>query len=72
MDNIETLRERLRIKFKDGDGYFYKYYLAKDVKIIKDVEVDESISADNADDLKELEKLEKLEKAEQENEAEDY
>ena len=35
VDNIETLKEVVRVKIKDGDGYFYKKYNAKDVKIIK-------------------------------------
>ena len=38
VDNIEILREKLRIKFKGEEGYTYKKYDAKDVTIIKDVE----------------------------------
>lgn len=41
VDGVETLKEKLRIKFKDGDGFYYKKYDAKDVKIIKDVETKE-------------------------------
>ena len=35
VDNIETLKEVVRVKIKDGDGYLYKKYNAKDLKIIK-------------------------------------
>ena len=35
VDSIETLKEIIRVKFKDGDESFYKKYNAADVKIIK-------------------------------------
>ena len=40
VDGVETLKERVRVKIKneDGDGFIYKRYDAKDVKVIKDVE----------------------------------
>lgn len=31
VDNVEILKEEVRVKFKDGDEYFYKKYKAKDV-----------------------------------------
>lgn len=65
--SIETLKERLRIKFKDGDDTFFKKYDTKDVTVIKDVEDDDKITAkdvENEEDLKELEELEKLDKTE--------
>ena len=37
VDAIETLKEKVRVKLKDGDGFFYKKYDAKDIKVIKDV-----------------------------------
>ena len=39
VDGVETLKERVKVKFKteDGDGYTYKRYDAKDIKVIKDV-----------------------------------
>ncbi len=55
VDSIETLKERLRVKFRDGEGFFYKKYNASDVKIIKNVEKKEEI---DARELKELKKLE--------------
>ena len=48
VDGIETLKEKVRVKLKDGDGFFYKKYDAKDIKIVKDVitkeeEIDEEL-----------------------------
>ena len=62
VDSIETLKERVRVKIKDpeGDGYFYKRYEAKDIKVIKDV-VAEKIDQEELEHKKELEELEKLE-----------
>ncbi len=62
VDSIETLKERVRVKIKDpeGDGYFYKRYEAKDIKVIKDV-VAEKIDQEELQHKKELEELEKLE-----------
>ena len=37
VEAIETLKERVRVKIKDNEeGYFYKRYDAKDIKVIKD------------------------------------
>ena len=55
---IETLKERIKVKFRDGDGFFYKRYELPDIKIIKNIERKEE--HDNLEDIKELEKLEKL------------
>lgn len=63
VDSIETLKERVRVKIKDneGDGYFYKRYDAKDIKVIKDA-VTEKVDQEEIEHKKELEELEKLEK----------
>ncbi len=63
IDGIETLKERVRVKIKnaDDDGYSYKRYDAKDVQVIKDVEV-EQVDEEEIKNKKELEELEKLEK----------
>ncbi len=63
VDAIETLKERVRVKIKDneGDGYFYKRYDSKDIKVIKDVTA-EKIDEEELKHKKELEELEKLEK----------
>ena len=64
VDSIETLKERLRVKIKDGDDYIYRRYDAKDVKVIKDEEK-ERLDQEEIEHQKELEELEKLEKAEE-------
>lgn len=61
VDSVEILKEKIRIKFKDGEEYFYKKYDAKDVKIIKDVQA-EQYNPEEEENKNELEKLEKLEK----------
>lgn len=61
VDNIETLKEVVRVKIKDGDGYFYKKYPAKDIKIIKDNTI-EKMDEEELRNKKELEQLEELEK----------
>ena len=59
VDNIETLKEVVRVKIKDGDGYLYKKYNAKDIKIIKDA-LEEKINEEEILNKKELEELEKM------------
>ena len=56
VDAIETLKERVRVKIKDveGEGYFYKKYNVKDIKIIKNAIV-EKINQEELEKLKELE-----------------
>lgn len=65
VDSIETLKEIVRVKFKDKDGYFYKKYQAEELKIIKNVEEKDDLEGASKEDLKELQELEKLEKLEQ-------
>ena len=68
VDGVETLIERVKVKFKteDGDGYTYKRYDAKDIKVIKDV-AKERIDEEELENKKELEELEKLEKEDEKN-----
>ena len=61
VDNIETLKEIVRVKIKDGDSYIYKKYKVEDIKIIKD-SVKEQLNQEEIENKKELEKLEKLSK----------
>ncbi len=63
---IETLKERIKVKLKDGDGFFYKRYDLKDIKIIKNVEKAPQYE-ENIEEIKELEKLEKLDAIEKAN-----
>ena len=71
VDSIETLKEivRVKIKDKDGDGYYYKKYNVKDIKIIREgtnTKIDKE-ELENKKELEELEKLERLEDFEKEN-----
>lgn len=59
VDNIEILKEKVNVKFKDKEGYYYKRYDVKDIKIIKDAET-VSINEEEQKNLEELEKLEEL------------
>ena len=58
VDSVETLKEKVRVKIKDGDGYIYKKYNADEIKVIKDVET-EKIDEEELEHKKELEELEK-------------
>ena len=61
VDSIETLKERVKVKFQNEEGYSYKRYDAKDVKIIKDV-IQEQVNEEEIEHQKELEELENLER----------
>jgi len=65
VSTVETLKEKIRVKYKDGDEYYYRKYDAKEVVVIKDAteEVD-NLEVENEEDLEELKKLEKLESIE--------
>ena len=66
---VETLKERIKDRFKDGEDTFYKKYDVKDIVVIKDAEKqEEKIDVESDEDLKELEKLEKLDKLEKDTE----
>jgi len=62
VDSTEILKETVRVKFKDKEGFFYKKFKAEDLKIIKDVEEKDELRGINKEELRELKKLEKLEK----------
>ena len=65
---VETLKETIKVKFKDGEDSFFKKYEAKDVKIIKNIgKEQEDLDIENPEDLKELQKLEKLEQLDKKN-----
>ena len=75
VERLETLKEKVNVKFKDGDGFFYKKYDVKDIKIIKSVSgSNESYDQEEIENLKELNKLEALEKQDKKNKGkqEDY
>lgn len=61
VDSVETLKEIVRIKFKDeDDNNFYKKYPASEIKIIKSASV-ENVDEEEKQNFKELQELEKLE-----------
>ena len=66
--SVETLKETVRVKYKDGEDYFFRKYDVKDIVVIKDaVAEDDSIQADSIEDLEELKKLENLENSDKKN-----
>ena len=66
VDNVEILKEVVRVKFKKEDGYVYKKFDAKDVKVVKNV-LEERVDEEELEHKKELEELEKLEKEDEKN-----
>ena len=67
VDSVETLKEILRVKFKDEeDGYFYKKYPASEVKLVKNASYD-NVDEEEKEHLKELQELEKLEMQDSKN-----
>ncbi len=65
VDNVEILKEQVRVRIKDGESYTYKKYGANDIEIIKD-NTQEKINEEEIEHKKELEELEKLEKKDKE------
>lgn len=57
VDELETLKEKVKVKLKDKEGFYYKKYDAKNIKIIKDVEEKEET---DIPELKELEQLDQI------------
>ena len=60
---IETLKEIVKVKFKDGEETFFKKYNSKDIKIIKNIEKkQEEISKEDLAELKKMEDLDRKDK----------
>ena len=61
VDGIETLKEIVKVKIKDGEIFKIKKYDVKDITVIKDVSREQTDSEEKQyqQELKELEKLEK-------------
>lgn len=70
VESIETLKEMVRVKLKDGEETYYKKYPASEVKIIKNIGKEE-IDPEEKKHLKELEELEKLEKLDKQDNQEE-
>ena len=64
---VETLKERIKVKFKDGEETFFKRYDLKDVKVLKRARKEQELDAEAQEDLKELKKLEKLDRQDKKN-----
>lgn len=69
VEGVETLKEQIKVKFKDGDGWLHKRYGTSDIKIIKD-SVKEAMDSEETENEKELEEIEKLGKTDKKNEEE--
>ena len=66
--SVETLKEVVRVRYKDGEDFYFKKHDAKDIVVIKDAVVeDDKIDVENEEDLKELEKMEKLDDDDKKN-----
>ena len=65
IETVETLSETVRVKIQDKDNSRSKRYAVKDIKVIKDAQVQENEVEDK--ELQELEKLEELDKEDMEN-----
>lgn len=65
---VETLKEIVKVKFKDGEETFFKKYEVKDIKVIKKAKKEQDLELENPEDLKELEELEKLDRQDKKNE----
>ena len=61
VDGVETLKEVVKVKIKDGDIFKIKRFEIKDIKVIKDVAREQTGNEEKEyqEELKELEKLEK-------------
>lgn len=70
VDSVEILKEKVRVKFKDRDGFFYKKFDANELTLIKDVEEKDELQGVDKEELKELKKLEKLEQEDRKNQDE--
>ncbi len=68
VDSLETLKEIVRVKFKDKDGFYYKKFKADELEIIKNVESQNEMDGIDKEELKELKELEKLEQLDKNNE----
>ena len=67
VDNLEILKEKVRVKFKNEEGVTtFKKYDAKDIKVIKDVEKEHE-DEEEKKNKRELEELEKLGKEDEKN-----
>ena len=69
VEGVETLKEQIKVKIKDGEGWLHKRYGAMEITIIKD-SAKETIDSEEMENEKELEEIEKLGKTDKKNEEE--
>ena len=69
VDGVETLKEIVKVKIKDGEIYKFKRFETKDIKVIKDVTREKTAEEDKEfqKELKELENLERKDSKLKEN-----
>lgn len=67
VENLETLKEIIRVKFKDGDGFLHKKYKIDDISVIKDCDK-ETFDTEELEHKKELEEIETLGNSDAKNE----
>lgn len=65
--SVETLKEIVRVKYRDGDETFFKKHKLKDIVVIKAAVNQDRIEVESEEDLRELQKLEKLDKIDSKN-----
>ena len=65
IEAVETLSERIKVKFKNEEDYNHKKYEIKDIKVIKDTQK-EAIDEEEQKHKKELEELERMENEDKE------
>ena len=67
VEGIETLKEQVRVKIKDGEGWLHRRFPGADITIIKDSNK-ETMNSEEIANKKELEELETLGKSDTKNE----
>lgn len=69
VEGIETLKEQVKVKIKDGEGWLHRRFPASNITIIKDSNK-EALDSEEIAHQKELEELENLGKTDSKNEDE--
>lgn len=71
IDNVEVLRETVRVKLKDdNDNNYYRKYPVAEIEIVKDTKKrqnNSSLNIDEQEDLQELKKIEEMDKRDKKN-----
>ena len=65
--SVETLKEIVRVKYKDNDEVYFKKHKLDDIVVIKAADKHDEPIIESKEDLEELEKLEKLDKIDSKN-----